>query len=125
MVAGPVSVAPKLGLAEELLSEERKLYTLSSRDVVPCLPGAESLVMVTLLWPLLAPAPRPASHVSVVWLKLGIAMEGANTALETVRFTGLACLFPVSLRQTLDLDYYFLLEQFWILTQTWSLAAKT
>ena len=30
MVAGPVSVVPKLGLAEELLSEERTHYTLYS-----------------------------------------------------------------------------------------------
>ena len=37
-----------------------------------------------------------------------MAIEGANTALETVRFMGLAWLFPVSLGQILDLEYYFL-----------------
>ena len=37
-----------------------------------------------------------------------MALEGANTALETVRFMGLAWLFPVSLGQILDLEYYFL-----------------
>lgn len=54
--------------------------------------------MVTLLCPDSTPAPRPVSYISVVWLKLGMAMAGATTALETVRFTAwLASLVPVSL----------------------------
>ena len=53
--------------------------------------------MVTLLWP--DSAARPASYISVVWLKLGMAIAGATTALETVRFTGLAWLLPVSLKE--------------------------
>ena len=104
MVAGPVSVAPELGLAEELSPVEIKHWhcTLSSRNLISCLPGAGSVVMVTLLWPDSPPAPRPASYISVVWLKLGMAMAGATTALETVRFTGLAWLLPVSLQQILE-----------------------
>ena len=42
--------------------------------------------MVTLLCSV--SAPRPLSY-SVVWLKLGMAMAGDTTALDTVRFTGL------------------------------------
>ena len=53
--------------------------------------------MVTLLCP--DSAARPASYISVVWLKLGMAIAGATTALETVRFTGLAWLLPVSLQE--------------------------
>ena len=53
--------------------------------------------MVTLLWP--DSAARPASYISVVWLKLGMAIAGATTALETDRFTGLAWLLPVSLQE--------------------------
>ena len=53
--------------------------------------------MVTLLCPV--SAPRPASYISVVWLKLGMAIAGATTALETVKFTGLAWLLPVSLQE--------------------------
>ena len=106
MVAGPVSVAPELGLAEELSPVEITHYTLSSRDLVSCLPGAGSVVMVTLLCPDSPPAPRPASYISVVWLKLGMAMAGATTALETVRFTGLAWLLPVSLQQILELTTF-------------------
>ena len=55
-------------------------------------------MMVTLLCPDSTPAPRPVSYISVVWLKLGMAMAGATTALDTVRFTAwLASLVPVSL----------------------------
>ena len=67
------------------------------------LPGAGSVVMVTLLWP--DSAARPASYISVVWLKLGMAIAGATTALDTVRFTGLAWLLPVSL-QDIQIVYY-------------------
>ena len=53
--------------------------------------GAGSIVMVTLLCSAQSPRrapPRPASY-SVVWQKLGMAMAGDTTALDTVRFTGL------------------------------------
>ena len=46
--------------------------------------------MLALLYPVTDP--RPASNVSMVWLKLGMAIAGATTALDTVRSTGLAWL---------------------------------
>ena len=96
MVAGPVSVAPELRLEAELSPREKYIAGDSPSSCFIRLPGAGSVVMVTLLCPV--SAPRPASYISVVWLKLGMAMAGATTALDTVRFTGLAWLLPLSLQ---------------------------
>ena len=96
MVAGPVSVAPELRLDTELSPREKYIAGDSPSSCFVRLPGAGSVVMVTLLCPV--SAPRPASYISVVWLKLGMAMAGATTALDTVRFTGLAWLLPLSLQ---------------------------
>ena len=99
-----LSVVPEPRLEGELSPREKDItFTLyspsSSFNCFSCLPGAGSVVMVRLLCPV--SAPRPASYVSVVWLKLGMAMAGATTALDTVRFTGLAWLLPLSLQELL------------------------
>ena len=69
---------------------EQKISHYITFNCFSCLPGAWSREYCDGDTALLCPvcAPRPASY-SVVWLKLGMAMAGDTTALDTVRFTGL------------------------------------
>merc|ERR1719394_2423941 len=53
-------------------------------------PGGGKVVMVTLWFGLVCPSPG-LSYIRVDWLKFGMVIAGATTALVTVKFTGLAC----------------------------------